>query len=1187
MKINISSYHFLFKKSDLKDLLKIMKIGLIFLFIFTFQIMAVNSSAQDAVIEINVNEMTVGQLINEIEKQTDYLVVYSSREVNTNEKVDIQKKSDKVSAYLDEAFANTDIGYEFENNYIVLAKRVKENTEAIAVLIKSAQQQGITVTGTIVDTDGIPVIGATIVDASNPSQGTVSDYDGNFTLTGLSDNTVLQISYVGMIGQEVPLNGRTSISVIMESDSELLDEIVVVGYGVQKKENLTGSVSVVGGQDLELRPLTDATQSLQGLVPGLFVDNSSSGRPGASAALSLRGQGNLSGTANPYILVDGVEMSLSDVNPNDIESISVLKDAAAASIYGARAAYGVILVTTKQGEDGKMHVSYNGNVGWSAPTVLPDMVDSHTFALFWNDGIRNAGATRLYNEEKLSLLQQYINDPTSVNPWFELPANSSMNPAFENTELGVGNVNYFDLHFKNNSFKQNHNLSFSGGNKLAQYYISGGYLNESGILRYADMNFDRYNFSANVNSQITDWLKLKANTKYVHSVNDTPFGDGGLSEGFYHSLARFSPTKSEIDPNGNFTELSLVPYLQSGTYTNTQRDNLNLTLGVEIEPIKNWNIIASYTYRLDNVEYEALNKSPLIYAADGVTTSPGARGEMGVSPDGRYTRQYNNNRYQTINIYSNYTFSLSDSHNFTVMGGYQEEDNDYSYLRNVTTGLYSTTNPNVAMGSGTNSITDTRNGWATRGFFGRLNYDYKEKYLLEFNGRYDGSSRFAKDNRWGFFPSVSAGWNIAREEFMSEATNVISLLKIRGSYGHLGNQAGAGLYTFASTMSLSSGLGGYIFGDGRHTYINAPGVIDPYTTWEKVTSNNIGVDFGFLGNSLTGSFDVFQRETRDMMGPGEDYPDFFGASAPQTNNANMRNKGWELALTYRGKIGTEVNYSVTGYLSDAISEVTQYANPTGTDPSGNWYVGRRVGEIWGYRAAGLIQTQEEADAYNSTYDLSFISGRPWEPGDVKYIDLDGNKAIDNGSNNLSDMGDMTIIGNTTPRYQYTLNGQINWKGVSLSMMFQGVAKRDWHPGKAVYFWGSGPYAQVTVFKEHLDYWSESNPNAYYPKPYIHSAGGVVPYNNKTMTTSDRYLQNAAYCRLKNLTLSYDVPASIISNIGVNKLQIYFSGENLVTFTKLMGMFDPEAIFTGNSYTSEGGKNYPMNRVLSIGAVINL
>lgn len=1138
-----------------------------------------------AQLNISMKDTEIRDILRQIEKTSEYTFFYSDNFLDLSQKVTINTQDETIENILETLFRNTNIAYKINNTEIALS--VRQSQQEKSAVNTTQQQAARTISGKIYDESQEPVIGATVVVKGNNAHGTVSDIDGKFTLTNVPEKGTLQISYVGMIAQEITVEGRTDFAITLESDAALLDEIVVVGYGVQKKENLTGSVSVVDGDDLELRPVTDASQSLQGLVPGLFVNNSNAGRPGSSATLSLRGEGNLSGTGNPYILVDGVEMSLSDVNPGDIESISVLKDAAAASIYGARAAYGVILVTTKQGEEGKMRVNYHGNVGWSAPTVLPDMVDSYTFAQFWNEGIRNTGSTRLYSEEKLALLQQYIKDPGSVDPWLELPPNASLNPAFENSELGVGNVNYFDLHYKNNSFKQNHNLSFSGGGKMAQYYISGGYLNENGILRYADMNYDRYNLSANVNSQVTDWLKLKTNVKYAHSVSDTPFGDGGLSEGFYHSLARFSPTKSEIDPNGNFTELSLVPYLQSGTYTNTQRDNLNLTIGFEIEPLKNWFIFADYTYRLNNVEYEALNKSPLIYAADGVTTSPGARDELGISPDGRYTRRYNNNRYQTINMYSNYSFSLSDSHNFTIMGGYQEEDNDYSYLRNITTGLYSTTNPNVSMGSGNTTITDTRNGWATRGFFGRINYNYDEKYLLEFNGRYDGSSRFAKDNRWGFFPSVSAGWNIVREGFMSNATHIVSILKLRGSYGHLGNQAGAGLYTFASTMALSNNLGNYIFSDGRHTFINAPGVIDPYTTWEKVTSSNIGMDFGFLGNSLTGSFDIFQRETKDMMGPGEDFPDFFGADAPQTNNANMRNKGWELVLNYRGKIGSDIHYSITGSLSDATSEVTQYANPTSTDPAGNWYVGKKVGEIWGYRASGLIKTQEEADAYNQEYDLSFISGRPWTPGDVKYIDLDGNKEINNGSNKLGDMGDMTIIGNTTPRYQYTLSGNINWKGLSLSMLFQGVGKRDWHPGRAVYFWGSGSYAQVTVFKEHLDYWSESNPDAYYPKPYIHSAGGVTPYNNKTMTTSDRYLQNAAYCRLKNLTLSYNIPEDFIKKVGLNKLQVYFSGENLLTFTSLKGMFDVEAIFTKNDYTSEGGKNYPMNRVLSFGMVVNL
>ena len=868
--------------------------------------------------------------------------------------------------------------------------------------VRITQQSG-TCSGTVIDMAGEPVIGATVI-VKGTTNGVVTDLDGNFSLDNVKQGDILQISFVGYKTQEVAWKGK-SLSITLQDDTQALDEVVVVGYGVQKKVNLTGAVASVKGDALERRPVADATQSLQGLVPGLLVSNSEAGRPGASGSLSLRGQGNLSGSSSPYVLVDGVEMSLSDVNPSDIENISVLKDAASAAIYGARAAYGVILVTTKKGQEGKMRVNYQGTVGWSAPTVLPDMVNSYEFAKYWNDGVRNAGSTRLYSDEKLAMYKQFSEDPTGMDPWFELAANASMNPAFENSESGLGNVDYFDLHYKDWAFKQNHNVSLSGGGKAAQYYVSGGFYNEDGILRYADMDYSRYNFTANLTSQLTKWLKLKVNTKFMHSDTNTPFGDGGISEGFYHSLARFRPTVHPIDPNGNFTELTMIPYLQSGTYTNTQRDRFNLTGGFELQPLKNWFINFDYTYKLMNVEHEALNVAPLIYGADGVSTSLGARSELGVVKDGRFTRYYTRTRYQSINLYTNYMFTLADKHNFTLMAGYQEEDNSYSYMRNSITGLYSTTNPSVAMGTGDKTVTDTRNGWATRGFFGRFNYDYDGRYLLEVNGRYDGSSRFASDNRWGFFPSVSVGWNIHRESFMESLQDKVSSLKLRVSYGLLGNQAGASLYTFATSMSLNGGLGGYIFQDGRHIYTNAPGVIDPNTTWEKVESKNIGLDFGFFGNALTGTFDIFQRDTKDMLGPGLDFPDMFGASAPQTNNARMRNRGWELSLNWRGKIGSDIDYSVGGSLSDATAEVTEYANPTGTNPAGNWYVGKKVGEIWGYRASGIIQSEEEAKEYNEKYDLSYLSGTAWTPGDVKYVDVNGDKAINKGSNKLGDMGD--------------------------------------------------------------------------------------------------------------------------------------------------------------------------------------
>lgn len=1035
--------------------------------------------------------------------------------------------------------------------------------------------------------DGSPLPGVSVL-VKGTQVGTTTDADGGFSIVLTGPGQTLVFSFIGYSTQEFtppPPQSRESLNIYLVADAQELDDVVVVGYGVQRRVNLTGAVSQVEGEELGRRPVANATQSLQGLVPGLTITNGDSGRPGAEAAMTLRGQGNLSNTAGPYVLVDGVEMSLSEVNPNDIESISVLKDAASSAIYGARAAYGVILVTTKRGEGGKMRIGYQGTLGWSSPTVLPEMANAYDFAVYFNQACENAGVAKQYSDEKLGLLRRYVENPAGIDPWSELGAQNNLVGAFENSARGVGNVDYFKLHYKDNAMKQDHNLSISGGGDRAQYYVSGGFYSEDGILRHANIKYKRFNFNGNLTSQATSWLRLKVNTKFVHSDNDTPFGTGGLSDGFYHSLARFRPTVNPVDPNGNFTELTMIPYLRGGTYTTTRNDRFTLTGGLEAMPVKDWRIFLDYTYRQSNQNFQALNVAPMIPGADGVTLYKGTRDELGVASNGAFTRSMSHTRYQSVNLWTNYLFSLAEAHNFTVMVGYQEEDLGYSYMYNRVTDLISTTNPGLGLATGDRTISESRNGWATRGVFGRVNYDFRGRWLLEVNGRYDGSSRFAAANRWGFFPSVSVGWNIAREAFMEAASGVVSSLKVRGSWGRLGNQSGAALYTFASTMGVTP-LGTWYFQDGRDMYVNAPGVVDPNTTWEKVESREMALDFGLFGHALTGTLGFFRRDTKDMLGPTADLADIFGATVPSTNNARMRNRGWELQLNWRGKIGKSVSYSVGASVADATAEVTAYENPTGTDPAGNWYVGRKVGEIWGYRADGLIQTQEEADEYNARYDLSYLSGQLWTPGDVKYRDLNGDNKIDRGSNTLADMGDMTIIGNTTPRYEYAVNASVEWRGVALSVMFQGVGKRDWAPN-GVYFWGCGPYAQVTVFKQHLDYWREDNRGAYYPKPYTAGAGAIAQHRNKTQQTCDRYLQNAAYCRLKNLTLSYDLPKEWIGKVGLSKTQVFFSGENLLTFTKLAEMFDPEAVFTGNNYTSEGGKNYPMNRILSVGLIVNL
>lgn len=1138
-----------------------------------------------AQLSISATNTELKSVLQKIEAKSNYTFFYSDNFLDLNKKVSIDAKNESVENILNKLFSGSDIVYRINGKQIALSKKETISQPANdGTSVSPGQDKKTTIKGQVVEAKGEAVIGATIIEKGNPTNGTVTDVDGNFTLN-VSPGAVLKVSYIGYMEQEIPTSGKTSFSIVMNEDNKQLNEVVVIGYGVQKKVNLTGSVSMVDGEELTKRPVVNVTQSLQGVIPGLTASiPGSGGTPGQSFSLNIRGQGNLSGSDSPYVLVDGVEMNLADVNPNDIASISVLKDAAAAAIYGARAAYGVILVTTKKGQDGKMRVSYQGTTGWSQALNLPKMANGYEFAKFFNEGNKNAGVTPQYTDAQLEILKQYVDNPANINSWPGVTANNSMSTIFENNSRGVGSTDWFKFHYKDFAFKQDHNISFSGGTNAAQYYVSGGYYGEEGLLRYADIDYKRYNFNASLSSQLTSWLKFKLNTKYALGNKKTPFGDGAINESmFYHGLARFRATVSPYDLNGNFSELSQVPYLKSGTYTNTINSNAVITGGFELEPVKNWRIFMDYTYKKGTTDYDALSTPATFIGIDGTSYRQNTRSELGIPDASSYLRSMAASQYQTISMYSNYLFTLAKKNNFSLMAGYQEENNGYKWLQTKVVGLISTTNPGINLATGDKTPTESRNGWATRGFFGRINYDYDGKYLLELNGRYDGSSRFAPASRWGWFPSVSVGWNIARENFMQSVTQVLKTLKLRASYGNLGNQSGAGLYTFAETMGISN-QGSWYFADGRDMIIWGPGPTISNVTWEKVESKNVGVDFGMFNNSLTGSFDVFERITKDMLGPSEDVADMFGATVPNANNAVMRSRGWEFSIGYRGKIGREIDYSVGAMVSDAQSTVLKYRNPTLTDPAGRWYQGRNVGEIWGYKASGIIKSQTEADDYNKSTDATYLTAQKFEPGDLKFIDLNNDKKINRGTNVLNDMGDMSIIGNTTPRYQFSLNGNISYKKLSVSMLFQGVGKRDYSPAGSNYFTGAGPFAQVTVFKEHLDYWREDNPNAYFTKPYISGAGNNGTFNAKTINpVTDYYLQDASYIRLKNFTVSYEMPQRWVQKINLSKAQLFVSGENLFTLTKMIGFFDPELVFVSGA----GGKNYPLNRVYSVGLILNL
>ncbi|MVN20477.1 SusC/RagA family TonB-linked outer membrane protein [Mucilaginibacter arboris] len=1159
---------------------------LIFLLMFTALLQAQAVSLAQGKITLSAKNEPLEKVLKQIRKQSGFDLVFISTDIERAKPVTINVKEETLENTLKQCFLDQPFEFSIQSKAIVVQEK------RVQGLLKNIQNILMDIRGKVVDESGLGLPGAS-VKVKGTATGTMTDANGRFSFKGIDENAVLVVSFLSYETQEVKAAAKSEMVIKLKAKSGSLNEIVVVGYGTQKKENLTGAVSVVKGSDLENRPVVNVTQSLQGLVPGLNVNVGGNTKPGQSFNLNVRGTANLSGSDSPYVLVDGLEMSLADVNPNDIESISVLKDASAAAIYGARAAYGVILVTTKKGSADKMSLNYSGNVGLTSPVKLPDMANSLEFANYFNAATFNALGTKQYSDDKLALLAKYINDPTGMSIFPEVNSNNYSN--WENSSNGVANTNWFKLHYKPFAVRQDHNLSMSGGSNQVQYYISGGYYNEGGSLRYADINYDRYNLNAKVTSQLAKWIKVKANTKYTTSKNVTPLA--GFENLFFHNLARMRPNVSPYDLNGNWSEQSMVPYLQSGSKAQNNNTTLALLTGLELEPVKKWKIFMDLNLRQQSNESSSLKLPGTIYGIDGTPIAVN-RSEYNIPIKGSYGRTMEKVTYLSPNIYTNYAYSIQQKHNFDLTVGYQQESNQYSSLTANAQDLISANRPGISLSTGAQTIAESRTHWATMGAFGRLTYNYKSKYLLEMNGRYDGSSRFAAGSRWGFFPSFSAGYNLAQEKFMQDKVSWIDELKIRGSYGFLGNQSGAGLYSYSENMNVSTpGIGTgprYYFGSGREANIYAPGAFNPFVTWEKVENTDFGLDMSAFKGRLNLTLDVYQRNTRDMLGPTLDIADMYGTTPPVSNNADLRNRGWEISLNWRGNISEKITYTIGGLLADSKSIVTKYQNPTKSNPTATWYEGKTVGEIWGYRTSGLIQNAADAAAYNKL-DRSYLTSIAWVPGDVAYRDLNGDNKINRGANKVGDMGDLTIIGNSTPRYLYSLNGSLSWKGLSMYMLWQGVGKRDFAPqlGDA-YFWGSGALAQVTVFKQHLDYWTPANPNAYYPNPYASPVGSINSYINKTQQISDRYLQDASYLRLKNFTLSYNLPLALISRMKLKKVNVFLTGENLLTFTKLAKMLDPETLATVSDQnnnlltpSADAGKIYPLSKVYSIGLNIGL
>lgn len=1153
MKIKLLISNKFIKNNTLKDLFRVMRVTLIILFVLSFQLFADNTKAQDAVISIKSNKLSVRQLISEIENQTDYLVVYSNREVNTNQRVNLKLKSDKVSAILNEVFANSDIGYDFENNYIVLFKKTQQNTTNIATLIQTVQQQGRTVRGVVVDSNGEPVIGATIVEKGNTSRGTITDVDGNFTLTNTPENATLQITYVGMKQQEVALNGQTTINVVMESDTELLDEVVVVGYGTMKRANLTGAVSTATAERLENRPITSTGAGLQGVIPNLNIELRN-GDPTTNASFNIRGYESING-GDPLILVDGIPMNIERLNPNDIKSVTVLKDAAAAAIYGARAAFGVILVETKGGNFGKINVTFGTEQSLAKPILLLDPVtDPYEFVTAWNVASTRTNGYPAYDEDMVRGTKQWSENPTFENAWGVVNGHLRF----------YGNNNYKNELLSDFAPQQKYDMSISSVTDKTSYYVSFGFLNKDGYLKNneKDEKFRRYNVLMKGDFKINDWLKLDEKIAFNSQYSDKPhFYNWDVN---INSITRTPPTLPiqfpdlpyYIEPGDRakyepyigmyFEGTNFFPYLEDGGRNKFTDVDIFLTQGVTLIPLNGLEIKGDFTYNTYRRNSQDVASRVQVVTADLLNAQ---MTNLGFSTNDFIDNRNNFNQYYVLNIYGSYEFQKLTDQYLKLMLGYNQEWGKNEYVRAQAANLITPLITDLNATTGNQQVWGSKNHNALRGVFYRLNYSYKDKYLFESNGRYDGTSRFPQKSRFGFFPSFSIGWRISNEPFMADTKNWLDNLKLRASYGELGNQLlGSNYYPYIASMP--SGMADYMMsGSGRIPYVGAAGLVSPTLTWETVATKNIGLDFTVLKQRLDVVFDAYIRETKDML-MDVSYPDLLGTSAPKQNAADLRTKGWELSLNWRDKIGQDWRYGLNFSLADNQTKITKYENPNGS--LSDYYVGQKMGDFWGYETEGIFQTDEEVLNHADQSRL----GNNWKAGDIKYADLDGDKKITPGNNTLDNPGDRRIIGNTTPRYSFGLNTDISYKNWSLNLFFQGLLKRDYLPPgdsnwQAFYPFKSG-YLDKYYMKET---WSEDNPDAYFAAPHISSN------NHKNTQNQSRYVQNAAYVRLKNITLNYNLPSEFIKGLGLDRTQIYLSGMNLWEFTKMHKPLDPESVYT--------------------------
>ncbi|MGV8135122.1 MAG: SusC/RagA family TonB-linked outer membrane protein [Mangrovibacterium sp.] len=1056
------------------------------------------------------------------------------------------------------------------------------------------QAQTSTVSGKVMSAeDHLPVAGVS-VSIAGTTRGTVTKANGTYSLNAPTD-AILVFSFIGMKIQKVQVNRRTVIDIELENENTGIDEVVVVGYGSQKKINLSGAVDAIGSEQIESRPITNISEGLQGAVPNLNIDFTS-GEPGKAAQINIRGITSING-GDPLILVDGVPSDSEELNrlsPEDVSSISVLKDASSAAIYGARAAFGVILITTKTGTRKGIAVNYTTNFTWSKPTVLPDKItDPYIYMRLLETSTNNTPWDNVnYSDEAYLWAKQRSEDPSIEAV--------RINPNDVTSWEYMGNRDWTHYFMDTYTFSQKHHVSVSGQTEKAQYYFSASSDEQNGVLKIAEDDFKRYNIRTKVDFHLNNWLNIGNNTLISLSERSTP---SYLS---IWDLYNFFPTDMDKNPDGSWANTAvgiMAAKLTSGGTSNDKYDQLQSTFTGQLDFIKDvLKINADYTIRKGNDNYRRnYSKYRIGYGPDDIR-------EEGVN---RAHRSAAFDLYTVFNIYGTFQKQLG-RHELNAVAGFNQEHNRNEWFMAEKDDVIAASLPTIGLASGEDNVDEDITDWTIRGAFFRLNYIYNNRYIVEFNGRYDGSSKFPSGKRFGVFPSASAAWRVDQERFMESLQNTVSSLKLRTSYGSLGNQA-VGPYGYISSMNAYQG--GYLIGDEVPQVVSSPGLVSPNYTWEEVSTTNVGLDLGLFENKLNLSFDFYERNTTGMLTLGRDLPDVLGANEPAENAADLKTNGWELSVEYKNMarvMGKPFRFNTRFILSDSWSEITKFDNPTKSLTQ--YYEGKEFGEIWGLQSDGMFNTQEEID------QLDESSIVPWGalsivPGWPKYKDLDGNHAIEKGTT-VDNPKDLSVIGNILPRYRFGFTLGFDWNGFDFRAFIQGVGKRDYYPQDYLY-WGFYQQPYAGGYKHLLDFYRSSddsevdlskhsqsyidagltnaNTDAKYPvlQSWLadRNLGERIDQAQGLAIPQTRYLLNASYLRLKNLTIGYTIPSGLTQKLNISNLRIFVSGENLTEWSGIKKFYDPEAIndvtdkINPASSTARGigsGYAYPFQRRYSIG-----